>query len=300
MPRRLMPRRLNKSNDLLAINQSRVLSLLLIPILGSQSEGVAPLSSTALRSSPFLPTPPPLPQPSQGVLSPYEEQDLRLERSGLSKPDLKAVRCWRQTFHGANRILREHTSKKWSRRQLLKSFAAPVQPREQYMTLDRLDVACTTVQRAKGSDIQELGSRARPIGPLETAATVEFFQANTFVRSGAKTLTRRMALSKCELYGLYRAHYPMICRRAESLAQAEMYGPMCNHLSTQLVIAKKMSRVPGWSAENNISQHWWTTSRRTGPYSSLGNCQRSQSQTTLTGSRRGRPIHFGTFCREPK
>lgn len=229
---------------------------------GSQSEGVAPLSSTALRSSPFLPTPPPpLPQPSQGVLSPYEEQDLRLERSGLSKPDLKAVRCWRQTFHGANRILREHTSKKWSRRQLLKSFAAPVQPREQYMTLDRLDAACTTVQRAKGSDIQELGSRARLIGPLETAATVEFFQANTFVRSGAKTLTRRMALSKCELYGLYRAHYPMICRRAESLAQAEMYGPMCNHLSAQLVIAKKMSRVPGWSesAETERREQYFAT-----------------------------------------
>ena len=32
-----------------------------------------------------------------------------------------------------------------------------------------------------------------------------------------------------------------------TLAGTGLYGPMCNHLTTQLSIAKKMSRVEGWS-----------------------------------------------------
>ena len=145
-------------------------------------------------------------------------------------------------------MLREHISKRWSRKQLVRNFLAPVQPQEQYMTLDRLDLPATTVRREQMSKGGDIGANGRPtIGPLETAVTVEFFQANTFVLSGAKTLARRMALSQAEMYALYRAHFPMMCRRAENLAEAALYGPMCSHLSTQLSIANKMSRVEGWS-----------------------------------------------------
>ena len=147
-------------------------------------------------------------------------------------------------------MLREHISKKWSRRQLIQNYLTPVQIPEYYMTLDRIDVPVSTVRDNRGqgsSRADDIGPGRPTIGALETAVIVEFFHSNTFVRSGAKTLTRRMALSQSEMYALYRAHYPMMCRRAASLAEAALYGPMCSHLLKQVTIANKMSQVEGWS-----------------------------------------------------
>ena len=75
-----------------------------------------------------------------------------------------------------------------------------------------------------GSGTSKPGKPA--VGALETAVTVEFFEDHTFVRSGAKTATRRMALRQSEMYALYRAHFPMIVRRAERLADGGMYGSL--------------------------------------------------------------------------
>ncbi len=120
---------------------------------------------------------------------------------------------------------------------------------------EHLSVPRSSVQRAKqDGGLKGTQKPGKPgVGALETAVTVEFFENNTFVRSGAKTCTRRMALRQSEMYALYRAHFPMIVRRAESLADGGMYGPLSAFLSTQLIRAKEMSEVEGWRPVDELN-----------------------------------------------
>ena len=55
-----------------------------------------------------------------------------------------------------------------------------------------------------------------------------------------------MELPQTDMYALYRAHFPMLVRRAESLAQEGLYGPLSVFLSNAVERATEMSKEPGW------------------------------------------------------
>jgi hypothetical protein len=84
--------------------------------------------------------------------------------------------------------------------------------------------------------------------------TVEFFNTHTFVRSGASTLTRRMAMSQSEMYALYRAHFPMLVRKAEVMADSGLYGPLTSFLAKQLARANEMSAAEGWDQSDEMQR----------------------------------------------
>ena len=174
-----------------------------------------------------------------------QAQDAELETH--LPPDLvKCVRAWRQAFVGVNKILQEHFTRKWSRAEILALMVQPVQPSDMHLTT-RLAVPKTTARVALLRDVTRPTKIGRPgVDALEAAVTVEFFNTHTFVRSGASTLTRRMALRQTEMYALYRAQYPMLVRKAESLVQSGLYRSLSHHLAKQLSRAKEMSAVEGW------------------------------------------------------
>jgi hypothetical protein len=93
--------------------------------------------------------------------------------------------------------------------------------------------------------------------------TVEFFNTNTFVRSGASTLTRRMAMSQSEMYALYRAHFPMLVRKAEVMADSGLYGPLTSFLAKQLARANEMSAAEGWDQSDEMQRRaeWFKDQR---------------------------------------
>jgi hypothetical protein len=120
---------------------------------------------------------------------------------------VRCIRAWRAAFVGINKVLQEHFSRQWSRRELLAFLVRPVQPSDMHLATSHLAVSHTEVRRAKTRDHDRaVAPRGRPgADALETAVTVEFFNTNTFVRSGAANLTRRMAMRQSEMYALYRA-----------------------------------------------------------------------------------------------
>ena len=77
----------------------------------------------------------------------------------------------------------------------------PVQPQDMYLATERLALPPSTVRRAiTDAGGGETKAGQPPVGLLETSVTLEFFTANTFVRSGARTDTRRMAMQQTEMY----------------------------------------------------------------------------------------------------
>jgi hypothetical protein len=92
------------------------------------------------------------------------------------------------------------------------------------------------------------GGGRPPVGILETLATVEFFKEHTVVRSGAKTTTRRMPKSMPDMYILYRAHFPTICRRARALSESLVINERLSpFVVTALVVADRLASDPEWS-----------------------------------------------------
>ena len=164
-----------------------------------------------------------------------------------------------------NKILQSGVSLKWSRRQMLNLLVQPVEPSDMHLATERFALPRLTIQRAK-TDAGPCETRpGHPqVGPLETNVTVEFFNANTFVRSGARTDTRRMAMQRTEMYALYRAHFPMLLRRAESIAEGGAFGQLGKFLSKQLSQAKVMSEVQGWSQEGELKrrEEWYNAKTR--------------------------------------
>ena len=128
-----------------------------------------------------------------------------------------------------NKVLQEHYTRKWSRADILALLVQHVQPSDIHLTTS-LAVPVSTARiaaRREGMLAIKLG---RPgVDALETAVTVEFFNTHTFVRSGASTLTRRMALRQTEMYALYRAQYPLLVRKAESLVESGLYQSLSHH-----------------------------------------------------------------------
>jgi hypothetical protein len=94
--------------------------------------------------------------------------------------------------------------------------------------------------------------------------TVEFFNTNTFVRSGAANLTRRMAMRQSEMYALYRAHFPMLVRKAEGYVDSGLYGSLSSFLQKQLNRAKEMSAVRGWDQLDEMERRaeWFKAQAR--------------------------------------
>ena len=189
----------------------------------------------------------------------FQEQDERFLRC-LSVADLRCVRSWRDTFVGVNKVLLKGVSQKWTRREMLHLLVQPVQPQDMYLATERLALPPSTVRRAiTDAGGGETKPGQPPVGLLETSVTLEFFTANTFVRSGARTDTRRMAMQQTEMYALYRAHFPMLLRRAENLADGGAFGELPRFMSRQLARTKAMSEVKGWSPEGELKrrEEWY-------------------------------------------
>ena len=90
-------------------------------------------------------------------------------------------------------MLKQPISKRWSRREILVEVVQPVHDSDVALARAQLSVPTSTVRRARlyGNSNKKVGKPA--IGGIEEVLTVEFFNDHTFVRSGAKTATRRMA-----------------------------------------------------------------------------------------------------------
>ena len=95
--------------------------------------------------------------------------------------------------------------------------------------------------------------------------TAAFFNDHTHVRSGAKNLTRQLQMSKDEMYGLYRAHFPDLVRQAAArqAADPELHGPLSGFLTERLKVANEMSAVPLWSQVEELGRREEWYSRRT-------------------------------------
>ena len=100
---------------------------------------------------------------------------------------------------------------------------------------------------------------------LECSVTAAFFNDHTHVRSGAKNLTRQLQMSKDEMYGLYRAHFPDLVRQAAArqAADPELHGPLSGFLTERLKVANEMSAVPLWSQVEELGRREEWYSRRT-------------------------------------
>ena len=100
-----------------------------------------------------------------------------------------------------------------------------------------------------------VGGTVKP-GPLESSITVGFFEENTHVPSGARIPTRHMAMDKIEMYGLYRAHFPALVRRAAELSEEkqEVHGGLCGFLKKSLVVANEMSARPAWTQKSELDR----------------------------------------------
>ena len=203
------------------------------------------LSSSASSSSSSTSAAPSLSSSSRSEQNLLTSQDAILDNS-LSPYLLSCVRAWRQAFVGVNKVLQEPVSRKWSRRQILSLVVQPVQQSDMYMATNHLAVPESTAR---------LAAAGRPgVDALETAVTVEFFNTHTFVRSGANTLTRRMAMRQSEMYALYRAHYPMLMRRAESFVESGIYQSPGGHMAKQINRAREMSAVEGWDQGEELER----------------------------------------------
>ena len=53
-------------------------------------------------------------------------------------------------------------------------------------------------------------------------------------------------MPQVEMYALYRAHFPMLLRKAEVMADSGLYGSLTSSLAKQLARAKEMSAAEGW------------------------------------------------------
>ena len=152
----------------------------------------------------------------------------------------------------------EPITKKWSRREVLGLFASPLEAGEENLAFTKLKVAKTTFWDAKtphAGPARNPDARRHP-GQLESTITVEFFNENTHVRSGAKTLTRRMAMTKDEMYCMYRAQFPNLVRRAAERSHADrtLHGPLDQFLLSRLEVANRMSSAPGWSEVGELAR----------------------------------------------
>ena len=82
------------------------------------------------------------------------------------------------------------------------------------------------------------------------------------VRSGARNLTRRMAMNKDEMYALYRAQFPLLVRRAaeRSATDRTLHGPPGKFLMSRLEVANRRSSAPGWSEVGELDRRrdWYS------------------------------------------
>ena len=175
-------------------------------------------------------------------------------------PDPLWVATWRKAYVTLQRLVAaESPNKTWTRREVLRLFSAPLKPGEEQLAFTKLKVGRSTLwQAAKtpgGGPVRKPEDRRRP-GQLECSVTVEFFNENTHVRSGARNLTRRMALSKDEMYYLYRAQFPDLVRRAaeRSSADSDLHGPLSSFLLSRLEVASRMSSAPGWTEVGELDR----------------------------------------------
>ena len=63
------------------------------------------------------------------------------------------------------------------------------------------------------------------------------------------------------MYGLYRAQFPDLVRRAalRSAADVDLHGPLSKFLLSRLKIANRMSSAPGWTevSEMDRRRSWY-------------------------------------------
>jgi hypothetical protein len=132
-------------------------------------------------------------------------------------------------FVGLQKILlRLQCSDKLTVKSLMQCVLAKVEPHEeQYLAGCDLLIPKRSQRRYRSAtptgDVTTKGAGRPPVGAIETSATVEFFFGHTFVRSGAKNNTRRMAMRKDEMYATYRASFPAILSRAEVIAASGIF-----------------------------------------------------------------------------
>jgi hypothetical protein len=65
-----------------------------------------------------------------------------------------------------------------------------------------------------------------------------------------------MAMDKIEMYGLYRAHFPALVRRAAEMYEEnpERCGGLSPFLKKNLAVANTMSASPGWTQESELAR----------------------------------------------
>ena len=141
---------------------------------------------------------------------------------------------------------------------------APLEEDEQDLKRTSLGVSKSAKKRAKGQDGRTSGSQEQE-SLLECSVTAAFFNDHTHVRSGAKNKPRQLQMSKDEMYGLYRAHFPDLVRQAAArqAADPELHGPLSGFLTERLKVANEMSAVPLWSQVEELGRREEWYSRRT-------------------------------------
>ncbi len=190
-----------------------------------------------------------------------QAQDRSSCRASFPESDPRLISNWKKAYIAIHRLLREPPNRTWSRREIVRLFTSSCEQGEENLAFAELPLSRTTRWRTKNQP----GSRRRhdggKPGQLESSITVEFFHENTHVRSGAKRLTRRMAMNKDEMYGLYRAQFPDLVRRAalRSAADVDLHGPLSGFLLSRLKIANRMSSAPGWTevSEMDRRRSWY-------------------------------------------
>ena len=133
-------------------------------------------------------------------------------------------------------------------------FYTPLAQEEGDLALQPLAVSRVTRWRVMkaNSTPGRVGGTVKP-GPLESSITVGFFEEHTHVPSGARIPTRHMAMDKIEMYGLYRAHFPALVRRAAELSEEkqEVHGGLCGFLKKSLVVANER---PAWTQKSELDR----------------------------------------------
>ena len=61
-------------------------------------------------------------------------------------------------------------------------------------------------------------------------------------------------MRQSEMYALYRAQFPMLMRKAESLAESGLYGPLTPFLAKQVSRAKEVSTAVGWDGATEMER----------------------------------------------
>lgn len=182
----------------------------------------------------------------------------------LTMKHIEVLTRWRDVYLNAQHLSQRPRNADWTRGVVLGTLLTPVE--DKFNPLQEELINCNVTERtkkrwlraaAKPVDVASSPSptpspRGRPrVTELELVATNEFFVNQTYVRSGARNNTRRMHIDCSEMYAIYRAHFPQICRRAKALGEAREL-PMDTFLETNLVVAERMATAQGWTIHGEL------------------------------------------------